>query len=79
MSKDKTLNEMHTALAKALLAKVKSGEATAAELSVARQMLKDNNITALTKPGTPLGSLTDEMGNYGDEDGDTPSLPFPTH
>jgi len=40
------LAAIHSALAAQLLAKIASGEATSAELSVARQFLKDNDITA---------------------------------
>ena len=38
----KILDELHEGVAKDLLAKVKSGEATASELSVAAKFLKDN-------------------------------------
>ena len=38
----KILDELHLGVAKDLLAKVKSGEATASELSVATKFLKDN-------------------------------------
>ena len=38
----KVLEELHEGVAKDLLAKVKSGEASASELSVATKFLKDN-------------------------------------
>ena len=44
MSKAKPLETLHAELAKVLLKRVKAGDATAADLSVARQFLKDNNI-----------------------------------
>lgn len=69
----KVLEDMHTALTKALLGKIEDGTATAADLSVARALLKDNHITALPKAGTPLGSLTDSMTHYGDDEN---VLPF---
>lgn len=52
MSKASTdsLNELHGAIAEALKRRIASGEATAADLNVARQFLKDNGIEAL--PGT---------------------------
>jgi hypothetical protein len=59
---------MHQSLAEALIQKIKDGTATAADLSVARQMLKDNNITAVPVEGSPLQSLTDTLPFTGDED-----------
>jgi len=38
------LEELHNETAQVLLDRIKSGEATAADLSVARQFLKDNGI-----------------------------------
>jgi hypothetical protein len=58
------LEDLHGQLAKDLTRRIKTGEATAADLSVARQFLKDNNIDSIAKPGNPLGALAD-------------SLPFP--
>ena len=68
---DKILEELHEELAQKLLDKVKAGEVTAAELSVARQMLKDNNMTSVPKKGTPLGELeehTKDLPTFDDED-----------
>ena len=58
------LEALHGALAKDLTRRIKDGEATAADLSVARQFLKDNNIDSIAKPDNPLGALAG-------------SLPFP--
>ena len=55
------LNDIHTAVAAALLEKIKSGEATAADLNVARAFLKDNRIEAIPVSGSPLKSLVDEL------------------
>ncbi len=44
---NKTLELLHENLAVELLNKVKSGEATASEMNVARQFLKDNGIEGL--------------------------------
>lgn len=44
-----------------LLKKIKAGEATAAELNVARQLLKDNNIDALPSAGGPLDKLSKSL------------------
>lgn len=43
-SNDELFADLFTATLKAMLDRVKSGEATAADLNVARQMLKDNGI-----------------------------------
>ena len=59
------LEDMHVALAQGLLDRIKSGEATAADLGVARQFLKDNNIEGNREKHKPLAALTDAI------------LPFP--
>ncbi len=41
---DELLRDLQIATVECLLARVQSGEATASELSVARQLLKDNGI-----------------------------------
>ena len=51
------LQELHTALASDLLARIQSGEATAQELSVAVKFLKDNHIEAIATPDNELGKL----------------------
>lgn len=57
----KLLKEMHHAICRELLARIQSGEATSADLSVARQMLKDNGVTSVPTPGQPLGDLMDSL------------------
>ena len=44
MDIDKIMEMLHKELTEDLLSRVKSGAATAAELNVARQLLKDNGI-----------------------------------
>lgn len=56
--------ELYDELVKSLLARVKSGEATAAQLGVVRQFLKDNSISADKDKHPALGALAK-------------SLPFP--
>lgn len=61
------LEILHAAVAKELLDRVKSGEATASELSVAVKFLKDNNanldvITAESPLGNLLESLPFDVG-----------------
>ena len=58
---DEVLKEMHSELAKQLLARIKSGEATASDFNVARQFLKDNNVDAIPKAGSPLNDLISNL------------------
>ena len=51
------LQNLHELLAKELTDKIHSGESTSAELSVARQFLKDNGIDANTGQSEPLLNL----------------------
>ena len=51
------LKELHNVIADELLNRIKSGESTSADLSVARQFLKDNGIDANTGQSTPLLNL----------------------
>jgi hypothetical protein len=57
MDVDSLLQELHIASIELLLERVKSGEATASELSVARQLLKDNNIEQSPHEGSPMTQL----------------------
>ena len=52
------MNELHGALAQELLDRVKSGEATASDLSVVRQFLKDNGVDSIPKKGSALDQLS---------------------
>lgn len=61
------LDAIHEAIATDLLRRIKSGEATAADLSVARQFLKDNGIDNIPRQGDPLRNLIDELPNIPDE------------
>lgn len=65
---DALLNEMHGVLTQQLLARIKSGEATAADFNVARQLLKDNNIQAVPVKDSPLQKLTDAIPEFEDDD-----------
>jgi hypothetical protein len=57
----KLLEDLHTAVVKNLLEKVHSGTATAADLGVARQFLKDNGIDIAAKSGSPILKLHEAM------------------
>ena len=61
----KVLNNMHYELAKCLLDMIKSGEAKASDLNVARQFLKDNGIECIP---TENNGMEDLMQNLPDLD-----------
>ena len=52
------LNELHESVTKELLMRVKSGEATSAELSVAVKFLKDNGASSdVIMADSPMANL----------------------
>jgi hypothetical protein len=57
MSLDKLLEELHGETAKLLLERIKNGDASAADLSVARQFLKDNGIDSVAFSDSPISNL----------------------
>jgi len=57
----KKLSELHDLVINDLIDKIRSGEAKAADLNVARQLLKDNNIEAIPADNSPLQNLIDEL------------------
>tara|TARA_B100000519_G_C14192190_1_gene413677 strand:+ start:441 stop:659 length:219 start_codon:yes stop_codon:yes gene_type:complete len=61
MAINKKLSDLHVLLADDLTKKIKSGEAKAGDLNVARQFLKDNDITALPTNNNSLQNLLDAM------------------
>ena len=70
---NKKLKELHAVLAEKLLEKVKSSDATASELNVARQFLRDNGIDAVPTEGSTLQRLAEELPF------DIPTKPEITH
>ena len=58
---EEVLGSIHEALANELLSRIKNGEATPTDLNVARQLLKDNNITVTPAVGSPLLNILDEL------------------
>ena len=58
---EETLGKIHDALSSELLNRIRSGEATPTDLNVARQMLKDNNITVTPASGSPLLNILEEL------------------
>ena len=57
----KTLETLHECLAKELLGKIKSGEAKAGDLNVARQFLKDNGVECLPVEKNPMEELMNNL------------------
>jgi hypothetical protein len=56
-----TLEQIHSALAEALLQKIKDGSASSSELNVARQFLKDNSIDCVVDASVPMLNLANIM------------------
>jgi len=56
------LEQLHDTVAKDLLERIKSGEASASELSVAVKFLKDNNATLdVITAESPMGNLLEAL------------------
>lgn len=72
MSKAETsaLESLHNELAQMLRDKIRAGEATAADLSVARQFLKDNNVTSTVTAENPLGGLIQSLPFASEDEAD---------
>lgn len=62
---------LHDASMRLLLIRVQDGTATAADLNVARQFLKDQGIQALPAQGSPTGNLAKALPTFED--------PLPRH
>lgn len=75
MNDEKLLRSLHAVLTEELLARIKSGEATASDLSVARQFLKDNGIDSVPKKGSPLDQLAGSLPFTENEEEEAASLP----
>jgi len=58
---EEVLGSIHAALTEELLNRIQSGVATPTDLNVARQLLKDNNITVTPAVGSPLLNILDEL------------------
>lgn len=55
------LKSLHRLLCEELVRRVQSGEASPADLNVARQMLKDNAIDQAALQGTPMLKLAQSL------------------
>ncbi len=60
--------QLHLELFRIALDRIKSGEATAADLNVARQLLKDNGIDGTTKQNPHMIPLAEVVLPYNEED-----------
>tara|TARA_B100000470_G_scaffold187868_1_gene153736 strand:- start:525 stop:854 length:330 start_codon:yes stop_codon:yes gene_type:complete len=61
LSLDKTLENLHVETAQLLLDRIRAGEATAADLSVARQFLKDNGVDSTLYKDSPMTNLAEVL------------------
>lgn len=61
MKKDSKLEELHELLATILLEKIRDPECKSAELNVARQFLKDNDVTAIPTDENALAQLLEDL------------------
>lgn len=68
MASIELLNELHDALKLQLLEKIKAGEATASDLNVARQFLKDNGINCDGPSDPACKSLVDSLPTDWDQE-----------
>ena len=57
----KLLEQLHLVLAQELLDKVKSSDAKAGDLNVARQFLKDNGIECIPVENNPMEDLMNNL------------------
>lgn len=60
-TKESLLYELDSALIECLLTKIQSGQATAGDLGVARQFLKDNSIGNMPEFNQNFGKLMSEL------------------
>ena len=67
-SKEEKLGNLFDLVCDDLTGRIGSGEATSTDLNVARQMLKDNGITAVPVQESPLESLTNALPFPSSED-----------
>lgn len=62
------LGELHSAIVAELLQRIKTGEASAAELSTAIRFLKDNNIEAIGAENEGLTELMKALPDFDSEE-----------
>ena len=74
MTQQEMMELLHKTLAENLLLRIQDPEAKSADLNVARQFLKDNNIDAIPTNYSPLGDLVASLPNFNDEDADASEM-----
>ena len=62
------LGHLHDAVAKTLLAKVTSGEASPAEINAAIKFLQNNGIEAVVEEGDTMDKLVHALPNFDDDE-----------
>lgn len=67
-AKDEVLGELHIAVAEDLLAKIKEGTATPAEINAAIKFLANNHIEVNTVAGSPTERLANALPHFDDDD-----------
>jgi hypothetical protein len=67
---DELLGQLHLAVTQSLLDKVKSGEATPAEISAAIKLLANNHIEVDTVPGSNMEKLAKALPVFNDDEPD---------
>jgi len=70
------LEALHGQVAESLIEKIKTGEATASDLNVARQFLKDNGVEQLPTRDNETGKLVQSLPFDADEDDSQNIVPF---
>lgn len=68
----RVLEELQLETIQQLLDRVRSGEATAAELGVARNLLRDNNMQVKPTGNSPLEKLGSELPAFDEDDPNVP-------
>lgn len=61
---EQTLSMLHELTAQALIERIKSGEATSADLNAAIKFLKDNDISCVVTQSDPMKELIDGLVDY---------------
>lgn len=61
MANEAVMAALHDAVVKELLARIENGTATAADMSVARGLLKDSSITCTPAAGNSIGELEQKL------------------
>lgn len=64
---EELLGQLHDAVAKTLLAKVTSGEASPAEINAAIKFLQNNGIEAVVEEGDTMDKLVHALPTFDDE------------